>query len=77
MELSPPPKLWNSGPTVVTRILHGEVVSSSPVIQNKKLKTLHMKDNVKKMVHNPNFSSSDKNDDSDCCEECKEYCCVT
>jgi hypothetical protein len=36
-----------------------------------------MKNNVKKMVHNPNSSSSDKNNDSDCCEECKEYCYVT
>ena len=29
------------------------------------------------MVHNPHVSNSDKNDDSDCCEECNEYCCVT
>jgi hypothetical protein len=36
-----------------------------------------MKNNLKKMVQNPNSSNSDRNDDSDCCKECKEYCCVT
>jgi hypothetical protein len=29
--------------------------------------------NFRKMVHNPNTRNSDKNDDSDCCKECKEY----
>jgi hypothetical protein len=28
------------------------------------------------MVKNPKSSYSDKNDDIDCCKECKEYCCV-
>jgi hypothetical protein len=36
-----------------------------------------MKNNFKKMVHNPNSNNSDKNGDSDCLRECKEYCCVT
>jgi hypothetical protein len=36
-----------------------------------------MTDIFKKMVYNPNSSNSDKNYDSDCCKECKEYCCVT
>jgi hypothetical protein len=52
----------------VTRSLQVEVLTSSPIIQ---------KNSFKKMVHNPNSSNSDKNDDSDCCKECKEYCCVT
>jgi hypothetical protein len=29
------------------------------------------------MVHNQNSSISDKNEESDCRKECKEYCCVT
>jgi hypothetical protein len=74
--LSPPPKLSNSGPSRVTRGLHGVVLTNSPVIQ-KKLKAKHMKNNFKKMVHNPNSRNSDKNGDSDCCKECEEYCCVT
>jgi hypothetical protein len=36
-----------------------------------------MKNNFKKKVHNPNSSNSDKNYESDCCKECKEYCYVT
>jgi hypothetical protein len=54
MEFSPPPKLQNSGPTRVTTKLHGEVLTSSPVIQKKKQKAKRMKNNFKKMVHNPN-----------------------
>jgi hypothetical protein len=73
MELSPPQKLSNSGPSRVRRSLHGEVLTSLPIIQEKKLKAKHMENNFKKMVHNPNSS----NCDSDCCKECKEYCCVT
>jgi hypothetical protein len=49
----------------------------SPIIQKKKLIANDRKNNFKKMVHNPNSSNSDKTDDSDCCKECKEYCCVT
>jgi hypothetical protein len=45
----------------------GEVLTNSPIIQNKKLKAKYMKNNFKKMVHNPNSSNSDKNNDSDCC----------
>jgi hypothetical protein len=77
MELSPPPKLSNSGPSKVTRSLRGEVLTSSPVIQKKKLKAKRMKNNFKEMVRNPNSSNADKNDDSDCCKECKEYYSVT
>jgi hypothetical protein len=77
MEFPPPPKLSNSVPSRVTRSIHGVDVTSSPVIQKNKLKVRHMKNNFKKMVHNPNSSNSDKNDDSDCCTECKEYCCGT
>jgi hypothetical protein len=77
MELSPPPKLSNSGSSRVTRSLHREVLTSSPIIYKKKLKAKHMKNNFKKMVHNPNSSNSDKNDGSGCCKECKEYYCVT
>jgi hypothetical protein len=40
-------------------------------------KASRTKNNLKKTVHNPNSSNSDKNDDSDCCKECKEYYCVT
>jgi len=29
------------------------------------------------MVHNPNFSNSDKYDNSDCCKEYKEYYYIT
>ena len=65
MEFCPPPKLSNSGPSRVTRSLHREVLASSPVIQKTKLKAKHMKNSFKRMVHNPNSSNSDKNDDSD------------
>jgi hypothetical protein len=44
------------------------VPSSSPVIQKKKLKAKHRKNNLKKMVHNPKPSNSDKNDDTNCCK---------
>jgi hypothetical protein len=37
------------------------VLTSSPVIQKKKLKAKHRKNNFKKMVRNPNSSNSDKN----------------
>ena len=57
MELSPPPKLSNSGPSRVTRSLHGEVLTSLPIIQKKKLKAKYMKSNFKKMVHYPNSSN--------------------
>jgi hypothetical protein len=77
MELVSPPKWSNSGPWRVTRSLHGEVLTSSPVIHKMKLKAKHMKNNFKKMVHNPNSSNSDRYYDSDWCKECKEYCCVT
>jgi hypothetical protein len=77
MELSPPPKLSNSGPLKITRSLHGEVLTSSPIIQKKKLKAKHVKNNFKKMVQNLNSSSSDNNDHSGCCKECKEYYYVT
>jgi hypothetical protein len=77
MELSSPPKLSNSRPSRVKGSLHGEVHTSSPIIQKKKLKAKRMKNNFKQMFDKPNSSNSDKNDDSDCCEECKEYCCVT
>jgi hypothetical protein len=53
------------------------VLTSLPIIQKKKLKAKYMKNNFKKMVHNPNSINSDKNYDSDCCRECEEYCCVT
>jgi hypothetical protein len=71
MEISPPPKLSNSGPSRVRRSLHGEVPTSSPIIHKKKLKAKCKRNNFKKIVHNPNSSNSDKNDDSDCCKECK------
>jgi hypothetical protein len=44
------------------------VLTSSHIIQKKKLKAKHGKNNFKKMVHNPNLSTSDKNHDSDCCQ---------
>jgi hypothetical protein len=44
------------------------VFTGLPVIQKKELKAKHVKNNFKKMVHNPNSSNSDKNDDSDCCK---------
>jgi hypothetical protein len=44
------------------------VLNSSPVIQKKKLKDKHRKNNFKKIVHNQNSNNSDKNDDSDCCK---------
>jgi hypothetical protein len=44
------------------------VLTGSPVIQEKKLKARHRKNNFKKTAHNPNSSNSDKNDDSDCCK---------
>ena len=47
------------------------------VIQRKKPKVKRMKNNFMEIVHNPNSSNSDNGDDNDCCEECKEYCCVT
>jgi hypothetical protein len=75
--MSPPPKLSNSGPSRVMRSLLGEVLTSSPIIQKNKLKAKHMKNNFKKIVHNPNSSNSDKNNESEFCKECKEYYCVT
>jgi hypothetical protein len=54
------------------RSLHGEVLTSSPFIQGKKQKAKCLKNNFKEMVHNPNSSNSDKNDDIDCCKECQE-----
>jgi hypothetical protein len=60
MELSPPTKLSTSGPSRVTRSLHGEVLTSWPIIQKKKLKAKHMKNNFKKMVRNPNSNSAKK-----------------
>ena len=54
IEFSTPPKLRNSGPPRVTTKFHGEVLTSSPVIQKKKQKAKRMKNNFKKMVHNPN-----------------------
>jgi hypothetical protein len=77
MEFSRPPKLSNSGPSRVTRSLQGEVLTRSPIIQKKKVNARHRKNNFKKTVHNPNSNNSDKNGDSDCCAECKEYCYVT
>ena len=53
------------------------VLTTSQIIQTKKLKATHTKNNFKKIVHNPNSNNSDKNGDSDCCAECKEYCYVT
>jgi hypothetical protein len=44
------------------------VPTSSPIIRKKKLKAKHRKNNLKKRVHNPNSSNSDKNDDTDCCK---------
>jgi hypothetical protein len=44
------------------------VLTGSPIIQKKKIKAKHGNNNFKKMVHNPNLSNSDKNDDSDCCK---------
>jgi hypothetical protein len=44
------------------------VLTSSHIIQKKKLKAKHGKNNFKKMVHNQNSSNSDKNDYSDCCQ---------
>jgi hypothetical protein len=44
------------------------VLTSSPVIGKKKLNAKHRKNNFKKMVHDPNSSSSDKNYDTDCCK---------
>jgi hypothetical protein len=44
------------------------VLTSSPVIQKKKLTAKHRKNKFKKMVHNPNSSNSNKNDDTDCCK---------
>jgi hypothetical protein len=77
MELSPWRKLSNTGPSRATRSLHGDVLTSSPVIQRKKLKAKRMKNNFKKMVRNRNSSNSTKNDDSGYCKECKEYYYVT
>jgi hypothetical protein len=34
----------------------------------EEIKAKHRKSNFKKMVHNPNSSNSDKNEDSDCCK---------
>jgi hypothetical protein len=42
------------------------VLTSSPVIQKKKLKANHRKYNFKKTAHNPNSSNSDQNNDSEC-----------
>jgi hypothetical protein len=36
----------------------------------------HVKNNFKKMVHNPNSSNSDISYDSECLKEYKEYCYV-
>jgi hypothetical protein len=44
------------------------VLTGSPVFQKKKLKAKYRNNNFKEMVHNPNSSSSDKNDDTDCCK---------
>jgi hypothetical protein len=44
------------------------VLISSPIILKKKLKARHRKNNLKKMVHNPYSSNSDKNNDTDCCK---------
>jgi hypothetical protein len=54
---------------IKNRTIKGEkspwrVPNSFPVIQKKKLKAKHGKNNFKKMVHNPNSSNSDKNDDT-------------
>jgi len=60
MEFSPPPNLRNSGPPRIKTKLHGEVLTSSPIIQKKKQKVKRIKNNFKKMVHNPNWSNSYK-----------------
>ena len=73
MELSPPQKLLNSGPSRVTRSLYGEVLTSSPFNQKKNQRTVRTKNNFIKMVHTSNSSNSEKNDDRDNCKECKEY----
>jgi hypothetical protein len=44
------------------------VLTCLPVIKKKKLTAKSTKNNVKKMVQNPNLSNSDKNDDGDCCK---------
>ena len=48
-ELPPPPKLSNLGPSRVTRSLHGDVLTSSLVIQKMKQKAKYMRNNFKKM----------------------------
>jgi hypothetical protein len=60
--------------TIKSRAIKGEekspwrVLSSSPVVQEKKPKARLRKKNFKKMVHNPNSSNFGKNDDTDCCK---------
>jgi hypothetical protein len=77
MELSPPQKLPNWGPSKVTRSLYEEGLTSSPFNQKKKQRAVRTKNNFKKMVHNSNSSNSEKIDDRDSCEECKEYYLLT
>jgi len=61
----PSPKITKLRARVTTK-LHGEVLTSSPVIQKKEQKAKRMKNNFKKMVHSPNWSNSDKNGETDC-----------
>jgi ribosomal silencing factor RsfS len=44
------------------------VLTSSPIMQKKKLNAKRRKYNFKKTAHSPNSSNPDKNDDSDCCK---------
>jgi hypothetical protein len=44
------------------------VLTGSPVIQKRKLKAKHRKNNFEEMVHNPNSSNSDKSNESYCCK---------
>jgi len=73
MELFPPQKLPNSGPSRVTRSLYGEVLASLAFNQKKKQRAVRTKNNFKKMDHNSNSSNSEKTDDRDSCKDCKEY----
>jgi hypothetical protein len=72
-EMCPRRNLSNSGPSRVTRSLHEEVLTRSPITRKKKQKAGHAKNSFKKMVHSPSSSNSDIQDDSDCCKECEEY----
>jgi len=53
-------KLLNSGPSKVTRSLHGEVLTRTPITRKKKQKARYTKNSFKKMVYSPSSGNSDR-----------------